>query len=218
MKKVACVFLFMSIFVFTASAQLSYSRTHKLKTPGISKDTLYKRVKYDLDFIKPAKGDTIADLGTYDGLYPAMYSVFSDSVTFYLEDVNTRPLFFLDSLKMLCASISNKQITNTFLMFEGTQTYTNLPAQKFDKVILRDVVHHCQSSADILAEACRILAPGGKLILFEPVVPAKGKNEKLCVGAFTMKQLMALTKEQDLKLVRKKQSQKDHYWFEFVKK
>lgn len=204
-------------FAFTATAQHSFSRTYKLKTPGITKDTLYKRVKYDLDFIKPQKGDTIADIGSYDGLYPAMYSVFSDYVTFYLEDVNTRPLFFLDSLKLLCSGIAVKQITNTFLYFEGTQTDTHLPDKKFDKVVLRDVVHHCQSSADILAEACRIVAPGGKIILFEPVVPTKGKNESLCIGAFTMKDLLALTKEQDLKLVRKKESIKDHYWFEFVK-
>lgn len=38
----------------------------------------------------------------------------------------------------------------------------------FDRVLIRDVLHHVPAAAAVLAEAQRVLKPGGRLILVEP--------------------------------------------------
>jgi SAM-dependent methyltransferase len=38
----------------------------------------------------------------------------------------------------------------------------------FDAVLIRDVLHHVPAPADVLAEARRVLKPGGRLLLVEP--------------------------------------------------
>src|ERR1051325_3670768 len=68
-----------------------------LQPAGITKDSIFTRVKNDLRFIQLKARDTVADIGSYDGYYPCMYSLFSDSVTFYLNDITGEAFTGLDS-------------------------------------------------------------------------------------------------------------------------
>lgn len=188
MKVLLC--LCFSLVALISAAQ--HERLFKLTNPNITPDTIYQRVRYDLEFLNLSVGDTVADIGSYDGYYPAMYSVFSDSVVFFLEDISFYSFEGFDTLKTLCEKAAAKKFTNVFYFCIGTGSNTNLPSKKFNKVLIRDAFHHFEEKEAMLLEIIRVMKPKARLILFEPLVPETGANHSLCAGAMYKTQLFDL--------------------------
>lgn len=211
-------FLFFVILTASVFAQTNGpgSRFGQLQSSPLTKDSIFKRIKTDLEFINPTPEDTIADIGSYDGFYPCLYSVFSDSICFYLNDLTNEAFIHFDKLKNLSSLKKGDSLTNTFKIILGTDSCTNLPTKRFNKVILRDALHHFNSMDKMLYDIKRIMKPNAQIILFETIKYKEKSQPNLCHGSMTKEELLLLMNNHKLKLIRELELPSGNYWFEFV--
>lgn len=195
-------------------------RSNRLDKAGISKDSLRLNVKSDLEFIQLAKHEKVADIGSYDGYYPCIYSVFSDSITFYLNDTSKESLSKQGSICKLCSEKSGKTFSNEFYTVIGTDTTTNLPDRFFDKVIIRDALHHFKQKERMVSDIRRIMKPNASLYLFEPILHKDKEVKSMCRGVMEYDDLLRLFTDRGFRLVRSQsvESEQDLHWFEFKMK
>jgi SAM-dependent methyltransferase len=198
-----CLTIFITVMAQTKGPG---ARIYHLRSANVTRDTIYDRVKDDLAFIQYRVHDTVADVGSYDGYYPAMYSLFSDSVSFYLNDVSDEAITKFDSIKLLCESKLGRKFTNSFKIALGSELSTNLPTHTFDKVILHDALHHFTHMDDMLQDIGRVMKPGAKLLL----------APWLCRGVMTKQAMMSLLHRNGFKLTRERLLPGNKNWFEFV--
>jgi SAM-dependent methyltransferase len=218
-KIAGCIALILFLFSFRSSAQVCKnpsSRLNKLKSDLVTKDSVNRWVKNDLAFLQLQAHDTIADIGSYNGYYPSLYSVFSDSVVFYLNDVINDGFAYLDSIQVLCAKIRGSKLSDQFKIVIGSECSSALPSSEFNKVILRDALHHFKNPPVMLQDLKRIMKPQAKLVLFEPIVDTGHYNANLCKGSMTKEVFLKLMTGNGFKLSRELAVADDRYWFEFV--
>jgi hypothetical protein len=202
-------------FAFAQKCQNPDARLQRLNSMGFNKDTAFIWVKEDLKFIQIKSKDTIADIGSFDGYYPSLYSVFTDSVAFFLNDINQDGFLQFDSIQILCTKIRGSKLTNTFTIVIGPDENTNLPTDLFLKVILRDVLHHFKNMDAMLIDIKKTLKFGGKLMLFEPLLIENSTVTNLCKGTMTRVQLLALMSKNGFILSRELAVKNDRFWLEF---
>ena len=190
------------------------ARLARLRADNFTRDSVNMFVKNDLEFIKIDKYDTIADIGSYDGFYPLLYSIFTDSVSFYMNDISKAGFAYFDSLRRVCDEKIGADFTNSFQIVMGDDSCSNLPGHFFTKVIARDALHHFKLMGKMLQEIKRIMKPGAKLFLFEPI---KGETEmpNLCRGAMTRQELFALMTQNGFGMTKELAVQNKGCWFEF---
>lgn len=191
------------------------ARLARLTANHWTKDSIYQRVKNDLDFIRPAPTDTIADIGSFDGYYPSVYSIFSDSVVFYLNDITDAGFANLDSIRAACTRIRGQELTNQFIIVMGRDSSTRLPDRLFNKVVVRDALHHFKSKDAMLSDIKRIMKPQAGLILYEPIRGRNLNNDTLCKGAMTLEELMHLLHQNGFTLIKELPQNIGGSWFEF---
>jgi len=191
------------------------ARIERLKAAQLSKDSIYNLVKTDLDFIKPIPNDTIADIGSYDGYYPLVYSIFSDSVVFYLNDISSDGFSYFDSIEDICTKIKRHNLSNKFTVVIGNDSSTSLRDHMFNKVVIRDALHHFKSMDIMLSDIKRIMKSNAKLILFEPIRGRNINEETLCKGAMTVDNLIKLLNKNGFVLAREFPQTIGGSWFEF---
>lgn len=187
----------------------------RLTATHLSKDSIYQRVKNDLEFIQPTRQDTIADIGSYDGYYPSVYSIFSDSIVFYLNDITNVGFVYLDSIKDACKRIRGHDFSNKFTIVIGTDSLTNLQDHLFNKVVVRDALHHFKSKDAMLMDLKRIMKPNAKLILFEPIRGRNLNTATLCKEAMSIEVLLNLLNKNGFTLTRELSQSVGGSWFEF---
>jgi len=192
-------------------------RKDLLTKSTLTKDSLLKKVKMDLDFIHLTQHDNVADIGSYDGYYPCIYSVFSDSIFFYLNDTSKLSLSKNVDICNLCSKISGKPLSNTFHAVIGTDITTNLPDHFFDKVIVRDALHHFKSEERMLQDIKRIMKSQASLYLFEPILHKEKKVSGMCKGVKSYDELLKMFTDNGFEMVRSQAvvSEQDLHWFEF---
>lgn len=207
----------MLLYTANGQAHLGPPRTQLLQPGVVTIDTLrnWAWLQSELGFLHLTPHDTVADIGSYDGYYPALYSVFSDSVVFYLGDITGGGFNYLDSLRILSSNLKGRPLTNVFKTVIGTDTSTNLPHHLFSKVILRDALHHFKQPAKMLHDIKHCMKPGASLFLFETIKPVTGTNEKLCAGAMVREDFLNLMKSNHYQLIREQHISGALYWFEF---
>lgn len=99
-----------------------------------------------------------ADLGIGDGLLTLMLSEVAHSVT----AVDISP----EMLSQLRTRAAQRGITNVTTV-EGDIEDLPLPDASFDVAVLSQALHHAKSPKTALAEARRILIPGGRLLVID---------------------------------------------------
>lgn len=209
------IFVLLCVIVFFQSQGQTFqgkARVEKLKPQAI--DTLYRNIKPELDFLSLQPGDTVADIGTYDGYYPVVYSIWTDSVVFYLNDKSEKGMIYFEDIKSACAALRNSALTNQFVFIQGSDTLTELPHGKFTKVILRDVMHHFNQRDKMMDEIKLIMKPSAALILFEPVHHSTHEN-KICAGALTENEIMNFMAMHNFVCVSRSEEENGRKWFEF---
>ena len=209
------IFIFISLIIPSQTCLSPSYKINKLKSKGLTKDTIYKWVQKDLSFIQLTSLDTIADIGSYNGYYPSLYSVSTDSIVFYLNDIVNEGFVYFDSINTICNKIRGAKMTNEFKITLGENDSTNLPSHTFNKVILRDALHHFKSPAKMLTDIKRIIKPNGKLLLFESIKNPQVSYSTLCRGSMTEDELTKLLEENEFVMTRQKFTENDRYWFEF---
>lgn len=187
---------------------------HLKATYAANKDSAYRSVATDLKFIAPAGRDTIADVGSYDGSFPLYYSIFTDSVVYYLNDVVPDGFTFFDSLKAICTKTKGQALNNEFHIVMGEETSTKLPTGLFNKVIIREALHHFSNKDEMLEDIKRIIKAQGHLFLFEPVKTPGMDQRNLCKGVMTREEFFGLMNRHGFKLAREGQNEETG-WYEF---
>lgn len=108
--------------------------------------------------LRLAPAGNYADLGIGDGLLTLMLAQVANNVT----AVDLSP----EMLKQLELRANRRGLHNiTFV--EADIEELPLPADDFDVVVLSQALHHAQQPSRALAEARRILKPGGRLLVIE---------------------------------------------------
>ncbi len=209
------IFLLASSFAFTQTCNNQGFRLNRLRAGSITKDTVKLWIENDLEFIKLKPHDTVADIGSFQGYFPATYSIFSDSVVFYLNDVNAEGFEYLDSIKIECERIKGVEVTNQFNVVIGTEYSTELPSNQFNKVVVRDAIHHFKYPDSILIDIKRIMKPNARLIVYEPLKNPEIDNKTLCKGSMTKEEFLELMSKSGFKLTEKRSAGNDRCWFVF---
>jgi len=85
----------------------------------------------------------------------------------------------------------------------------------FNKVVIRDALHHFKSMDIMLSDIKRIMKSNAKLILFEPIRGRNINEETLCKGTMTVDELMKLLNKNGFVLAREFPQTIGGSWFEF---
>ena len=113
------------------------------------------------------KGDVVADIGAASGWQEGIISIFVDSVTFYIQDIDTN-YSNTEQLEKVVKYYSNLRATpqtNKFKHVTGSEQLTNLPDNKFDKIILIKTYHEISSPDSIIKDINKKLKRNGKIII-----------------------------------------------------
>ena len=218
MKKALLLYACILIAIIASAQTCGNPGAHLkwLSTPHLTKDSIYKWVNRDLEFIQIQKHDTIADIGAYDGYYPRLYSIFSDSAVFYLNDIIPEGFSYFDTMQGICTALRGSPITNQFKFILGNDSCTNLHGQSFTKIILHDALHHFKYLDKMLADIKEIIGPqsGAKLLLYETI---RGGTvfTNICRGAMTREELLTLLERNGFILSRELKCSDSLSWFEF---
>jgi SAM-dependent methyltransferase len=88
--------------------------------------------------IKFKKGEIIADIGAGNGYIEAMLSIYNDSLTFYIQDIDTSVCnqIKINEVVDFYQEVNGRPFTNKFIVVNGTDTETNLPDSTFDKILM----------------------------------------------------------------------------------
>lgn len=139
-----------------------------------------KFLKPELEILQLKAGQTIADVGASNGYHMGMVSVFTDSLTIYLEDIDSDCLNpkEVEKVKNWYEWVRQTPITNQFHLVLGTETETKLPEKTFDKVVITASFHHFSDPVNMLTDLKTKLRPGGQLYIIENVVDVTGEVRK----------------------------------------
>jgi hypothetical protein len=214
------------ILVIACLLSVELSKTQICQNPEVrmqrnretfrNKDSLYRTVQIDLAIINPQPHDTIADIGSYDGYYPLAYSIFSDSVMFYLSDISRAGFAYFDSLQGICQEMKIYRGSNQFKVVIGEAKNTKLPRHLFNKVILRDALHHFTQMDEMLADIRLIMKPSSAVLyLYEPLrIPLAGYDD-ICKGAMGREDWLEELDKMGFVLIREFTVKQRWAWFEF---
>lgn len=159
---------------------IPYEKINKLvqlKKDCKTKEDVFRYYKFDVHVLDLHKGDRIADVGGYDGIWCGIYSVFTDSLYFCLEDITNAGFRRCDSILDYCGSLKGFPHTFEMIKVVGTDASTKLPASNFDKVVCNESFHHFTKPVSMLADIKRIMKPGAKLYIRDSLLKKNGKHQ-----------------------------------------
>ncbi len=128
------------------------------------------------------KHETIASIGAGNGYKEVEVSMFTDSINWYLEGIDTTLLNTENFNKVYkyFNRMKRKPITGTFHLVTGDLKKTNLPTAAFDRVLMVNVYHELKYKNDIMEDVRRIMKPGSLLVIMEVMAQHKGDLHTDC--------------------------------------
>lgn len=152
--------------------------------PALNEKTLLKSFKPLVAFLDLKPGDVFADIGASSGYYDATLAYLVDSVTFYIQDIDTSCLNERELHKILdyysVLGERSLEATNTFKIVIGEINQTNLPNNTIDKIYTNGTFHLFGQPHVILQDIRQKLKPGGFLFIRDDFNQA-GEN-RICEG------------------------------------
>jgi len=132
-----------------------------------------------VDTICFKKGDVIADIGAANGAVEAMLSLFNDSLTFFIQDIdssvcNQKNLNYIINHYQ---KINNKPFTNKFNVVIGSDEKTNLPDDTFDKILMLWTYQYFKQPHSIMTDLKLKLKSDGRLYIVNPNVDLDTSKE-----------------------------------------
>ncbi|HEY1040141.1 MAG TPA: methyltransferase domain-containing protein, partial [Bacteroidia bacterium] len=151
-----------------------------------------------VDFFEFQKGQQVAEVGTGNGHNIAGFSLISDSISFYAQDIDIKALNEKSFAKALDKVKKYKSSnTCTFKLCIGTEKATNLPVASFDKIILSASFHEFTFIDEMLSDIYKKLKPGGKLYVVESKCLAKTHKN------YTSEEVIGFAEKNRFKLAKK---------------
>lgn len=112
--------------------------------------------------------DTIAEIGAGDGLNILDLTLHTDSVTIYIQDIDSVALSpeNFERIRQRCKRLK-KYSGHHYERTIGTVKSSNLPNNAFDKIILVMTFHEFGYIEEMLSDIFQKLKPSGKLYILE---------------------------------------------------
>ena len=136
-------------------------------------DEIHKTLEFRcLDTIEFKSGQIIADIGAGNGYIEAMLSIFHDSLTFYIQDIDSAICNEAEIGKVIdfYQEVNGKPFTNKFIVVNGTDTETNLPVDTFDKILMLWTYHYLKEPIIFINDIRNNLKDDGLLYVINPEI------------------------------------------------
>jgi protein-L-isoaspartate O-methyltransferase len=123
-----------------------------------------------IDTIKFKRGETVADVGAGNGYIEAMLSVFNDSLTFYIQDIDSSVCNQKANNEVVdfYQKVNGKPFTNKFIIVRGADNETNLPDNTFDKIIMLWTYQYFKNPKAIMTDLRFKLKKDGLMYIISP--------------------------------------------------
>lgn len=128
--------------------------------------------------LKP--GEVVADVGGSNGYRMAMFAVLYDSITFYIQDIDSLCLNQQEwtAVKRYHEGLKGRSLACDFHLVLGDAHGSHLPVAAIDKLLVTASYHHFSDPQGMLADLRTKLRPGGRIYLIENVVRKAGKRRR----------------------------------------
>jgi SAM-dependent methyltransferase len=132
-----------------------------------------------IDTIKLRKGEVIADIGAGNGTIEAMLSIFHDSLTFYIQDIDTSVCNqkAINEVVNFYQNVKGKPFTNKFIPITGADNGTNLPNDTFDKILMLWTYQYFKYPQAIMTDLRLKLKEDGLMYIVNPDVDIESSKE-----------------------------------------
>lgn len=173
-----------------------------------SMESLRQRQYRELEFFNFQPGQTVASIGAQCGHFEAAYAATTDSVHFYLEDIDTS---FFNKRQVGFAwhyydSLRGRPMTCPYTMIIGTEKSTLLPENSFDKIIIINSFHEFTYRDEMLTDIKTKLKPGGILYIDETVPKKEGELHVVCkMPMLTQEEMISLLSKNGFKYLEGKE-------------
>ena len=136
-----------------------------------SKKEIFRVLKEKcLDTISFESGDIIADIGAGDGAVDAMLSIIHDSLTFYVQDIDTSVCNQKTINKVInfFEEINKGPFINKFIVAGGSDDKTNLPDETFDKILMLWTYPYFKNPIAIMSDLYKKIKDDGVMYIVNP--------------------------------------------------
>jgi len=123
-----------------------------------------------IDTINIKPGETVADIGAGNGYIEAMLSIFHDSITFYIQDIDSTICNQKEINKVVTyyQNVKGKPILNKFITVSGSDNETNLPDDTFDKILMLWTYSYFKNPKVIMTDLRLKLKNDGLIYIINP--------------------------------------------------
>jgi SAM-dependent methyltransferase len=123
-----------------------------------------------IDTLKFKPGETVADIGAGNGYIEAMLSVFHDSLTFYIQDIDSAVCNqkAVSDVVAFYQNVKGKPFHNKFIPVTGSDNETNLPDDTFDKILMFWTYPYFKNPKAIITDLRLKLKKDGLLYIINP--------------------------------------------------
>jgi len=131
-----------------------------------------------LNSIEFRKGEIIADIGAGNGYIEAMLSIYHDSLTFYIQDIDSSVCNQnnINETVDFYQKVNDRPFTNKFIVVNGTDTRTNLPDNKFDKILMLDTYQYLKKPKEFIKDVREKLKDEGLFYVINPNINYERKR------------------------------------------
>ncbi len=188
-KRTNSSLLLTTVWVFLCLTYINPVLAQKLKTfkghCGMYYETmesLLKQKEKELDFYSFQPEQIVASIGAQCCHWEAAFAATVDSVTFYLEDIDTTHFngSQTDFAWHYYDGIRGKPMTSQYKMVIGDEVSTSLPENLFDKIIIINSFHEFTYQAEMLADIKKKLKHDGILYIDEAMPKRPGQLHGIC--------------------------------------
>ena len=105
-----------------------------------------------LDTIRFNEGEVVADIGAGNGYLEAMLAIYHDSITFYIQDIDSLVCnqLAVNEVVEFYESVAGKKFTCSFLAINGIDTETCLPDVGFDRILMLWTYQYLKKPAEFV--------------------------------------------------------------------
>ena len=145
-------------------------------------DDLHLQKEKELDFYAFESGQVVASIGAQCCHWEAAYAATTDSVTFYLEDIDTSHFKKeqADFAWGYYGKLRGRTLTCDYKLILGDEKSTHLPENTFDKIVIINSFHEFAYQTEMLSDIKKKLKPGGILYIDEALPKRQGQLHGIC--------------------------------------
>ena len=125
-----------------------------------------------IDTVNFKNGQVIADIGAGNGYIEAMLAIFNDSLTFYIQDIDTTVCNESEVKKVIdfYEEVNGKAFTSKFITITGSDTDTKLPDDTFDKILMLWTYSYLKEPLSFINDVRKNLKDDGVFYVINPEI------------------------------------------------